>query len=634
MPVFNLTIRAHDHGIPYRSTSVPVYIHNPDFLNRTVVFKIGDKEENVIKRKLAIERGMVDLSGAQVHIYQISQKDKQKDVTDIMAWMAYPSQSEVNLDKTPAILSQIMGKDFNSGETANKFMTTQIAGNDFRLLIWLLIILIAGTLVFLIIFLICWFCCCRDRYRRQKLDDSEKTTYLKTSTNGSVMRHKDNKSINERYDKSNYHKRSNHSVQAWNEGVGDRTHLSSGYRPSSAPNNDQNHYMQSVRANSSQSYPDQYLAQNPSLYQRVYKLNRNQRTRVGPQYYDSYDEKDYRNGFLTHRPNNQTMRTFKGVDNMGYLRTTNEPYVIDDFNEHNAVVVNRSSRPTVHPLHPYNDNLVAFPKRTEILYIQSPTKGRPQEEVLRSISQNDVPYNEDQDFESDVSQTGKEGELRVKFASKSKQRHIYFNDQNMTIPEEVVVVPGMMPNSIAHNQPISGTSASYAQNDDTSKSSQRVLVIDDQRREGLDARLENERLLGDTNVLQPINESNENLNEIMNYSPYNDDSIHITSVKGVPVSIELKESKNGTNTETTKESTENTNKRHKKSRKKVLTKENSFETSEKSYDSDSGIGKTIANANIDLDMKNSDLMEKKSIFTIAYNDVKTRHLQSAESNFE
>ena len=66
--------------------------------------------------------------------------------------------------------------------------------------------------------------------------------------------------------------------------------------------------------------------------------------------------------------------------------------------------------------------------------------------------------------------------------------------------------------------------------------------------------------------------------------------------------------------------------------KRVLTKENSFETSEKSYDSDSGIGRT--NPKIDLNMKNSDLIEKKSIFTIAYNDVKTRRLQSTDSNTE
>lgn len=56
LPAFVLTVRAHDHGIPYQWSEVPVYIHNPDFLNRTVTFIIGDYEQNVVQRKEAIER--------------------------------------------------------------------------------------------------------------------------------------------------------------------------------------------------------------------------------------------------------------------------------------------------------------------------------------------------------------------------------------------------------------------------------------------------------------------------------------------------------------------------------------------------------------------------------------------------
>ena len=123
----------------------------------------------------------------------------------------------------------------------------------------------------------------------------------------------------------------------------------------------------------------------------------------------------------------------------------------------------------------------------------------------------------------------------------------------------------------------------------------------------------------------------EKVNERANYSPYYDETLQITSVSGVPVSIELKESaKKVSNKSSTNELTDKRNDKI----KKVLTKENSFDTSEKSYDSDSGIGKSVANPKIDLNMKNSDLIEKKSIFTIAYNDVKTRRLQSTESNTE
>lgn len=56
LPVYTLKVRAHDHGIPYQSNTVPVYIYNPDFLNRTVLFTIEDSVENVLKRKELIER--------------------------------------------------------------------------------------------------------------------------------------------------------------------------------------------------------------------------------------------------------------------------------------------------------------------------------------------------------------------------------------------------------------------------------------------------------------------------------------------------------------------------------------------------------------------------------------------------
>lgn len=56
LPSFVLTVRAHDHGIPYQWSEVPVYIHNPDFLNRTVTFIIDDSKQNIERRKQSIER--------------------------------------------------------------------------------------------------------------------------------------------------------------------------------------------------------------------------------------------------------------------------------------------------------------------------------------------------------------------------------------------------------------------------------------------------------------------------------------------------------------------------------------------------------------------------------------------------
>ena len=465
--------------------------------------------------------------------------------------------------------------------------------------------------------------------------------------NGSVVvKQKDDNPKDKRHKRPK--KRSKASIQAWNEETTDERHRS-GLRPSSAPNNEQNHYIRNVRANSSQSFQDQYLSNNPSLYQRVHKMNRHQRTRVGPQYYDSYDMNEIPSRlseYHSFRPQNSQMRTFKGVDNMGYLRTSNEPILIDDLNEQNPL---KRTHPSHSHLH-YSDKYVTVPKRTEILYIQSPIP-QTNEELMRSISQNEMPFIDDQgfdrypDIDPNVHTTDSMRETeRLKSLSRAKQRHIHFNDHkvsDMTIPEEGVV-PGMVPKESTQERtqlvaiPVSGTQKMNAVNGHNGSHSEdnerkRVEIISDSRDNQL-IRNENQNQMLGTDLIQ--NGRSDNLNEMSNYSPYNDETIQITSVSGVPVSIELKEGlKKGSNKTTVNESIENTDKLNDKI-KKALTKENSFETSEKSYDSDSGIGRTVANAKIDLNMKNSDLLEKKSIFTIAYNDVKTRHLQSAESNTE
>ncbi len=92
LPAIILMIRAHDQGIPYRSSTVPIYIHNPDFLNRTVAFIIRDSETNVKERKNSIEEGLSLLTGAKVHIYSM-QPQKDKDLTAVLAWIAYPPRS-------------------------------------------------------------------------------------------------------------------------------------------------------------------------------------------------------------------------------------------------------------------------------------------------------------------------------------------------------------------------------------------------------------------------------------------------------------------------------------------------------------------------------------------------------------
>ena len=436
----------------------------------------------------------------------------------------------------------------------------------------------------------------------------------------SVSRDRDRLLRDKRHKKSK--KRSSHLIQAWNEPK------SQIWRPSSAPDNEHDHYSGNLRANSSQSVQDQYLSHNPSLYQRVPKLSRYQRVRVAPVYHDSYQTSDVPihsrlSDYQLYRTQSHPMRSFKGADNMAYMRTTNEPVVIDDLNEDHSL---QRTRPLAQSMQ-YSDKLRTFPKRTEILYIQSPVS-EAREEYLRSVSQNEMPYADDHRFDGrqqifdpnvHVIDNLRESD-RLKAMARAKQRHVIFNEHNvsdMVIPEEGIV-PGMVTkDDTHHNQQIALKSVS---GDDD----HRTVEILSNTRDNVQNENTSER--NGLSVDQRINESS-------NYSPY-EETIEITSVKGVPVSIELKDNnKSAAQKSSVNESIEREGHKNGRTRRSLI-KENSIENSDHSNDSDSGIGRATMNPKIELEMKNSGLIEKKSIFTIAYNDVKTRHLQSAESNTE
>lgn len=55
-PVITLKVRAHDQGIPYKSSIATIYIHNKDFLNRSISFVINEASEKVRDRKEEIEK--------------------------------------------------------------------------------------------------------------------------------------------------------------------------------------------------------------------------------------------------------------------------------------------------------------------------------------------------------------------------------------------------------------------------------------------------------------------------------------------------------------------------------------------------------------------------------------------------
>jgi hypothetical protein len=490
--------------------------------------------------------------------------------------------------------------------------------------------------------------------------------------NGSAVKDMNSSHDNE-LNKSRGKRNVNVSPQAWNENMRDERERQPNYRPSSAPHNEHNYYIRSGRANSSQSFQDSTLLNNPTMYQRFGKMSRQQRSRVVPEYYESYDNRiisheendsillsdipeqnsnisSSRHPYYASRSRSDQMRRLRGIDNMSYVRTSNEPFLIDDLNEPNSL---QRSRPLAHHLS-YNGKYLTVPKRTEILYIQSPTTvdERP-EDLMRSISQNDMHSNEEQASGNSpkIPLHSKENPKQVEptnVYSSQRQRQVSFTDQNVSnfaIPEEVTV-PGMVrTDSKQKSKPVASTSSSGKK-----QSINEINVENDlEDNQNSDDSLENPiyssinidakkphsshtRIITDPNIenriaVDSLKNSVHSNDEIETYkTPNLDEKIRITSVSGVPVSIELTNELKKQSNQTIDNNSVDVN-----SRKNVLRKENSIDNSEKSYDSDSGLGRSGLNTKIDFDIKNSGLMEKKSVFTIAYNDVKTRQLQSAES---
>jgi hypothetical protein len=496
--------------------------------------------------------------------------------------------------------------------------------------------------------------------------------YIKT-INGSAVKDM-NASHDNELNKSRGKRNVDVSTQAWNENIRYERERQPNYRPSSAPHNEHNYYIRSGRANSSQSFQDSTLLNNPTMYQRFNKLSRQQRSRVVPEYYETYDNRilsheendsillsdipeqnsnisNLRHPYYASRSRNDQMRRLRGIDNMGYVRTSNEPFLIDDLNEPNSL---QRSRPLAHHLS-YNDKYLTVPKRTEILYIQSPmTVDERPEDLMRSISQNDMHSNEERALGNSpkIPLHSKENLKQVEptnVYSSQRQRQVSFTDQNvsnLSIPEEVTV-PGMVRiDSKQKSKPVASKSSSgkkqsineiNVENDleDNQNSDDSLenpiyssVNIDEKKPHSSHTRIITDPNIGNRVAVDSLENSVHSNDEIETYKTYKtpnlDEKIQITSISGVPVSIELT---NGHN----KQLNQSINSIGVNSRKNALRKGNSTDNSEKSYDSDSGLGRPGVNTKVDFDIKNSGLMEKKSVFTIAYNDVKTRQLQSAES---
>lgn len=157
LPTIGLKVRAHDQGIPYMSSTVMVYIHSQNFLNRSVSFILNSPDYEVRQRKSIIERGLSSMTGALVHINSIQPQVDRSDeeVTVLDTWVAYPVRTTVDLRDFSSLSVDIMGKKSAEMNREKDFQSASLYHGEYDAIFWTLMVLVILTIVFLVILVSC-----------------------------------------------------------------------------------------------------------------------------------------------------------------------------------------------------------------------------------------------------------------------------------------------------------------------------------------------------------------------------------------------------------------------------------------------------------------------------------------------
>lgn len=145
-----------------------------DFLNRSVSFILNDSAANVLKRKDDIEKGLTQITGGHVNVYEIHAAEARPGSV-VHAWVLYPSDRATvdlrNIQKTAAAIlgleDEPAAPDSRPHDNGHKHSnndsihTASIIHHEYQTLIWVLIFFILLTIVFLLILCCIWFWCCR-----------------------------------------------------------------------------------------------------------------------------------------------------------------------------------------------------------------------------------------------------------------------------------------------------------------------------------------------------------------------------------------------------------------------------------------------------------------------------------------
>lgn len=106
-PVSTLIVRAHDFGIPLRSSSVKVNIYNQALLSRSVSVILNGTAEQLEQRKEAIERAFSSITGSKAVIESIDALSESSSLSVARVKLAVPLHSLVDLTDLSALMNAL-----------------------------------------------------------------------------------------------------------------------------------------------------------------------------------------------------------------------------------------------------------------------------------------------------------------------------------------------------------------------------------------------------------------------------------------------------------------------------------------------------------------------------------------------
>lgn len=170
--LITLKVRAHDQGIPMKSSIATVLIHRTDSLNRSLTFILPDSAAEVEKKRGNIITLLTKLTGGVVEIREIHDTHKSSPGAIVHAWVTYPSKPlPVDLRRVSELITGEMTRQSKSKQqdketltpqmTPNQINTATILRHEYQTLFHFLIFFVILILLFLLCLMFICCCCCK-----------------------------------------------------------------------------------------------------------------------------------------------------------------------------------------------------------------------------------------------------------------------------------------------------------------------------------------------------------------------------------------------------------------------------------------------------------------------------------------